>query len=216
MTRYDLIIFDCDGVLVDSEPIANDVEVAFFETLGLQLTASEARALFKGRTTTEVARVVEQRAAKPLPPSWQYEWAMATALAFVDRLQPTPGVRALLELVGQRGVRRCVASQSPLARVKLSLQITGLSGYFDEHIYTASMVARAKPAPDLFLFAAAQSGVDPEKCVVIEDSESGVRAATAAAMKVYGYAAGEEPTALDKAGATVFNSMQQLPSLLGL
>jgi len=213
--KFDLLIFDCDGVLVDSERLVNAIESQHLSRLGLSIGPEEARMMFKGKTVAEIAMVVESTAQRKLPVDWLYDWGMATALGFVRDLREVRGVREVLERLAHGDARTCVAPQSPLARVKLSLLITGLDWFFGDRIYTAAMVARGKPAPDLFLYAAEQMGAHPSNCAVIEDSENGVHAARAAGMSVFGYVADEDSTALSAAGAIVFDSMQKLPSLLG-
>lgn len=205
-----LVIFDCDGVLVDSEPLVNRIEAAYFTQLGAPMTGAEAGAKFKGKTVEQVAHVLEARIGRPLSPQFGYDWAMTTAFGLVTELQAVPGVYNVIERVRDAGFDICVASQSPLPRVRLSLHVTGLDRYFGENVFTASMVANPKPAPDLFLFAAQRMGARPERTVVIEDSPTGVRAARAAGMRVYGYAADESAAALKSAGASVFYSMDEL------
>jgi HAD superfamily hydrolase (TIGR01509 family) len=123
-------------------------------------------------------------------------------------------VADVLRILEQRGVHLCVASQAPPARTKLALQLTKLLHFFGSNVFTSFDVSRGKPHPDLFLYAAARLGVDPSRCVVIEDSPSGAEAATAAGMRVFVYAAGEEASELLCAGATVFREMSELPGLL--
>ncbi|QXP84363.1 HAD family hydrolase [Methylococcus sp. ANG] len=212
--KYELIIFDCDGVLVDSERLVNRITAAFFSERGLPIQADALRAMFKGKTMADVARWAETAARPPLNADWFYELGIATAQGFQRDLRPVEGIRPVLDLLTARGGKLCVASQSPPARLTLSLTVTGLGAYFGEHAYSAAQVARPKPAPDLFLHAARQMGASPEHCAVVEDSRSGVLAARAAGMTVYGYAADEEPDTLAEAGAIVFGSMAQLPHLL--
>jgi HAD superfamily hydrolase (TIGR01509 family) len=210
------VIFDCDGVLIDSERIVNQVEAEVLTRWGWPVSAPEVRALFKGRAFAELQAQIEQHLAGKLPSDWIYDWAMETAYAMQQRLREVPGVRALIEQLRAAGVPIAVASQSSLGRVHLSLALCRLDHYFGAHVSTASMVARPKPAPDVYLHAAASLGAAPTACSVIEDSPSGVRAARAAGMTVYGYAADEDATALAQAGATVFHHMSELPALLGL
>jgi HAD superfamily hydrolase (TIGR01509 family) len=145
-----------------------------------------------------------------------YDWAMQTAYGLKQELREIPGVRALIERLRAAAVPIAVASQSPLGRVRLSLALCRLDGYFGAHVSTASMVARPKPAPDVYLHAAASLAAAPADCIVIEDSPSGVIAARAAGMTVYGYAADEDADALARAGALVFRDMAELPARLGL
>jgi HAD superfamily hydrolase (TIGR01509 family) len=205
-----LVIFDCDGVLVDSERIVNRVEVELLAGWGLSLDEAQVRALFKGRVFADIAALITANAPRPLPTNWAYELAMATAASFRRHLREVPGVRAVIEHVRGRGIPVCVASQSSPWRVQLSLELCGLDRLFGAHVYTASHVARPKPAPDLFLHAARELGVPPEASVVIEDSPSGVRAAVAAGMRVYGFAADEDEHALRAAGAETFTRMTEL------
>jgi beta-phosphoglucomutase-like phosphatase (HAD superfamily)/ketosteroid isomerase-like protein len=209
---FDLVIFDCDGVLVDSEGLVNELESRHLARLGLDVSPAAARAAFRGRTVAQVAAATEALLGAPVPVEWLYDWGMETALGFVRALRPVAGVRDVVARLAEGGVPVCVASQSPRPRVELSLSITQLAGWFGEHVYTADVVPRPKPCPDLFLLAAARMGVEPWRCAVVEDSPTGVAAAIAAGMTVFGYAADEEPTAL--AGAVPFHGMDELPRLL--
>ena len=165
----ELIIFDCDGVLVDSERLVNRIEAEWLRDLGIVVTPTACRALLKGKTVAEIATLLETRLSRPLPPEWLYNRGMATANSLVQDLQACPGVTTVLETVTRRGIAKCVASQSPLPRVQPSLRVTGLAQYFGERVFTASMVARGKPAPELFLSAAERCGVAPEQCIGVCD-----------------------------------------------
>ena len=208
------VIFDCDGVLVDSERLVTQVESEHLQRLGLELSPEEARVSFLGLTVTDTAARIRQRLGKSLPPEWLHDWGMWTALMLTRSLRAVRGVTAVVEGLHRNGVPISVASQSPLPRVQLSLAVTGLTQYFGEQVFTASMVARPKPAPDLFNYAAEQMGVDPRSCVVIEDSPSGVAAGVAAGMDVLGYAADSDADRLAAAGAEVFREMGEVPELL--
>jgi HAD superfamily hydrolase (TIGR01509 family) len=208
------VIFDCDGVLVDSERLVTRVESEHLQRLGLALSPEEARARFMGLTVTDTATWIEERIGKSLPPEWLHDWGLWTALTLSRSLRAVPGVSAIVEHLHRHGVPMCVASQSPLPRVQLSLEVTGLAQYFDERVFTASMVTRPKPAPDLFLYAAKKIGMDARSCVVVEDSPSGVAAAVAAEMDVLGYAAESDAGSLAAAGAAIFHAMGELPELL--
>ena len=205
-----LVIFDCDGVLVDSEPLVNRIEAAYFTELGAPMSAQDAWDAFKGKTVGQVATALETRIGRPLSVEFGYQWAMTTALGLVRELKPIAGVIGAIERAQAAGAAICVASQSPLARVRLCLHVTGLEQCFGENVFTAQMVERPKPAPDLFLYAARRMNVPVERAIVIEDSPSGVTAARAAGMRVFGYAADESAAALEGAGATVFYSMDAL------
>ena len=210
------VLFDCDGVLVKSERLVCEIEVELLGRWGWELTAEDARRLFKGKPFAAIAAAVADRLGDRLPADWMYHWAMETANGFRKRLQEVEGVRAVIEKVVGAGLPTCVASQSPQPRAELSLGVCDLERYFEGRVFTSSLVQRPKPAPDLFLFAAEKIGVEPAQCTVSEDSPSGVVAARAANMRVLGYAADEDAARLQEAGAEVFSSMAEVPALLGL
>jgi HAD superfamily hydrolase (TIGR01509 family) len=213
--RSRAVIFDCDGVLVDSEPLVNRLESDLVTQLGIPCTPEDASRRFKGKTVSGVAESLEAELGRPLSKDWIYDWGMATALGFVRELRAIEGVEAVVRALSERRVPIAVASQSPPARVELSLRLCKLDSYFGPHVYTASMVARPKPAPDLYLITADRLGVAPSECVVIEDSPTGVRAAVSAGMTCFGYAASEAESGLRAAGATkVFRAMPMLLDLL--
>lgn len=182
-----MIIFDCDGVLADSEILSNAIDAEFMRSAGWQITAED---IIRDHIGQPKAVIWEQIAAKRGAP-WPDGLLAAADQALVARmeteLQPVAGIRAALErLPGPKAV----ASSSGLVKLRRSLQICGLSGFFGPHIYSASQVARGKPFPDVFLFAASQCGMAPAACVVLEDSVAGVTAALAAGMRVAGFTGG--------------------------
>src|SRR5688572_2984467 len=208
------IIFDCDGVLVDSEELASRVEAELARELGLNLTTDEAHDLFLGKTVDGVLELIAERSGRKLSAAFVYNWAFATAQAFMRELRPVPGVRAVVEEVRARGHLLAVASQSPLARVRFSLEVTGLADLFGRHMYVTSMVPRPKPAPDVYLLAASRLGVHPEDCVVVEDSPAGAAAALGAGMRAIGYAPGGTADAMRASGAVVIRTMPELLPLI--
>jgi HAD superfamily hydrolase (TIGR01509 family) len=208
--RLPALIFDCDGVLVDSEYLASRVESELTRELGLVLTVEEAHQLFLGQTVDGVLDRIAERTGKRPSSAFAYNWAFATAHAFKRELAPVPFVRAALEELQRRGHRLAVASQSPLARVRFSLEITALEVHFGTHVYVTSMVARPKPAPDIYLHAAAGLATPPADCIVIEDSPAGAASARAAGFRVIGYAPGDTFTAMRNTGVTVIRSMDEL------
>jgi len=213
-TRLPAIIFDCDGVLIDSEGLASRVEAELLRDLGLNLSVEETQRLFLGKTVDGVLDVIAARTGTRPGSIFTYNWAFATAHAFMHELQPVAGVRELAVELKRRGHAMAVASQSPLARVRFSLEVAGLSGLFGEHVYVTSMVARPKPAPDIYLLAAEKLGAPPTDCVVIEDSPAGASAARGAGMRAFGYAQGETAAAMQASGATVIGSMDEVLPLL--
>ena len=186
MAKIDLIIFDCDGVLVDSEILSCGCLCEALASHGIDLDINGALELFVGRST---AAVHEHYGAvgRVLPERFSAELKARVRETFAASLSPIEGVRATLDALR---LPICVASSSDLDRVSLSLALTGLSGYFGERLYSSQMVKHGKPAPDLFLYAAATMHADPHRTLVIEDSVSGVKAAKAAGMKVWGFVGG--------------------------
>jgi HAD superfamily hydrolase (TIGR01509 family) len=204
------LIFDCDGVLIDSEYLASRVESDVARDLGLTLGVEEAHEMFLGKTVEGVLDAIAARSGSRPSSTWVYNWAFATAHAFMRELKAVDGVGVAVEELRRRGYRMAVASQSPLARVRLSLQVAGLAGQFGDHIYVTSMVARPKPAPDIYLLAAQRLGAVPAQCIVIEDSVAGATAAAAAGMRVLGYAPGPAAAAMRSSGVPVIQSMHGL------
>lgn len=214
MSNARLVIFDCDGVLVDSEPLANAVLHAELQRLGDALSLEESAALFTGLSLSSCLEIVEERLGCSPPPDFLPRLRAGVVDAFRRELAPVAGIELVL-----RGLDHpfCVASSGSHEKIRFSLGLTGLHAYFDSRrIFSAEDVARGKPAPDLFLHAAAAMGFAPGRCVVVEDSLPGVRAARAAGMTVLGFGGGTGAGALRQAGAdAVFSRMDALPSLLG-
>src|ERR1700694_2721095 len=186
MTQPDLIIFDCDGVLVDSEVLSCRCLSQVLAGYGINLGLDQALDLFLGRSTTAVVEHYEAL-GRPIPEQFSTELRAGVRAAFASALCPIEGVGSVLE--GLR-IPHCVASSSDVDRVSLSLSLTGLAPHFDSQLYTSQMVARGKPAPDLFLYAAERMQADPRRTLVIEDSVSGVTAGKAAGMIVWGFVGG--------------------------
>jgi HAD superfamily hydrolase (TIGR01509 family) len=212
-----LVIFDCDGVLVDSEPISNGVLAGMLTAEGLPSTVAEARARYQGLMLREVLARAEASLGRPLPEDWLATFERERDAAFRRELRPVAGASETVGRITAAGVRVCVASQGKLAKTRLSLASTGLDRLFGEASrFSAYSVANGKPAPDVFLHAAAKMGAEAGGCVVVEDTPSGVRAAVSAGMRALGYAADSDERALRDAGAEVIYSLQELPGLLGL
>jgi HAD superfamily hydrolase (TIGR01509 family) len=212
-----LVIFDCDGVLVDSEVISNEVLARALAAQGLPTTLAEARRDYQGLLLADIIAIAQERLGRPLPEEWLARYEDDRAVAFRRDLKAVPGAGEAVEQIISAGLKVCVASQGKLEKTKLSLELTGLTHLFaEEELFSAYSVARGKPHPDLFLHAAASMGTDPSRCVVVEDSRSGVQAAASAGMRALGYAADSDPLSLQAAGAEVLASMNDLPELLGL
>jgi HAD superfamily hydrolase (TIGR01509 family) len=212
-----LVIFDCDGVLVDSERISNDVLARWLTDAGLPTTMTQARRECQGRLLREVQEMAEARLGRPLGPDWRAGYERDRALAFRRELEPVAGAAEAVARVRAAGVGACVASQGALAKTRLSLELTGLRSLFsEESLFSAEQVPRGKPHPDLFLHAAHAMGTDPPRCAVVEDTPSGVTAAVAAGMRALGYAADSDEAALRGAGAEIMYSLDELAGMLGL
>ncbi len=211
-----LVIFDCDGVLVDSEAIANRIMAETITATGIPITYEECRARFVGGTLQRVMDTVEEWLGRPLPAGWKEDFEARRNAAFREDLQPVPGVAAAVEALRAAGIPICVASSGTFEKMNLTLGLTGLKDYFDGNIFSAASVTRGKPAPDLFLYAAERMGQLPETCTVVEDSLLGVTAGVAAGMRVLAYAADGDADALKAAGGQPFADMAELPGLLGL
>ena len=210
------MIFDCDGVLVDSEPIAARLTAEAVSDLGWPMSAEQAKAEFLGDTFSNIIRRVEDKLGHAVPADWPAR-SQANLLAALEReLQPVPGVRSAIDALVAAGVSLAVGSQGSHQKMKLTLGVTGLLPYFEGRIFSASQVAQPKPAPDLFLLAAETLGFSPAQTVVVEDSTRGVKAALAAGMRILGYTASVGRDAIIAAGAEPIDDLSLLPALLGV
>jgi HAD superfamily hydrolase (TIGR01509 family) len=211
-----LLIFDCDGVLVDSEPIAARLTAEAVSELGWPMSAELAKAEFLGDTFSNIIRRIEEKLGRAVPANWPAR-SQANLLATFEReLSPVRGVRTAIEALVAAGVTLAVASQGTHEKMQLTLRVTGLLPFFEGRIFSATQVSRPKPAPDLFLLAAETLGFSPRDTVVIEDSTRGVKAALAAGMRILGYTASVGREAMVAAGAEPVDDLSQLPALLGL
>ncbi|WP_051723508.1 HAD family phosphatase [Streptomyces albus] len=213
--RYDLVIFDNDGVLVDSEPISNRALAAYLTELGHPTTYEDSLRDYMGSAMHRVHDLVLARSGRRLPDDFDETFHRRVFEEFRRRLRPVPGVDGVLAGLAAAGVPYCVASSGSHERIRVTLTTTGLYDHFgEERIFSAQDVGRGKPAPDLFLHAAAAMGVPPGRCAVVEDSPLGVRAAVAAGMDVYGFTALTPAGELAEATA-LFSAPAELPLLLG-
>jgi HAD superfamily hydrolase (TIGR01509 family) len=207
-----LIIFDCDGVLVDSERLSIKIDVAVLAELGWVLTEAEAVERFVGLSMKQMRDRVESHLGRTLPEDWEEEFQHRLRETLASELRPVEGIVEALNAIHDT---TCVASSGTQEKIRFSLGLTGLYERFAGRIFSATEISRGKPAPDLFLHAAEQMGVEPSSCVVVEDSAPGVTAALAAGMRVLAYAGGVTPAArLSLPGAVVFDDMRDLAPLL--
>jgi HAD superfamily hydrolase (TIGR01509 family) len=212
--RYDLVIFDNDGVLVDSEPISNRLLADYLTELGHPTTYEDSLRDYMGAAMHRVHDLVAERTGQRLPEDFDDVFHARVFAAFERELKPVAGVAGVLEKLAADGVPYCVASSGSHERIRVGHRTTGLDRWFDDgRIFSSQDVGRGKPAPDLFLYAAERMGVAPGRCVVVEDSPLGVQAANAAGMDVLGFTAMTPAERL--AGATqLFGDFGELADLL--
>ncbi|MDP5308144.1 HAD family hydrolase [Paracoccus spongiarum] len=209
----DLIIFDCDGVIADSEIISATVLIAQLAELGLPVTLDEVRRDFLGRSFPTVARLLRDRFGQPLPGDFEASYRRRLLDRFATELRPTPG---LTEMLAGLTHPACVATSSSPPRVATTLAVLGLTARFGPHVFTASEVANGKPAPDLFLLAARRMGIAPARCLVVEDSPPGIAAGLAAGMQVLHYRGGAHLRGLPATPGPVrgFDNWAEFPQFL--
>ncbi|KPI00265.1 HAD-superfamily hydrolase, subfamily IA, variant 3 [Actinobacteria bacterium OK074] len=184
-----LVVFDNDGVLVDSEPLANRELSALLTACGVATSYEDSIRRYMGGTLDRVRSMVRRDTGRELPADFAQRYRARLKAVFERELRPVAGIPEILSALAERGTPFCVASSSPRDRLELALRVTGLAPRFGHRVYSADDVARGKPAPDLFLYAAGRMGVDPARAVVVEDSVPGVEAAVAAGMACIAFAA---------------------------
>ena len=217
--QFDLVIFDCDGVLIDSEVISNRTTVAALNAIGYLISEDEASRAFTGRSYASIRRDIEADWGQPLPMSFEADVQEQTLNEMATSLQAIGGIS---DALSRLDLARCVASSSSVEWITSGLRKTGLFDYLEPHFFSASMVKNGKPAPDIFLHAAEQMGTPPERALVIEDSVPGVQAGVAAGMTVIGFTGGshitdkaEHGVRLSTVGATlVTEDIRDLPDLI--
>jgi HAD superfamily hydrolase (TIGR01509 family) len=210
--KFELIIFDCDGVLVDSELITNRVFAAMLNGLGIHVSIEDMFERFVGRSMPQCLEIITGLLGRPVPDGFVEDYHARSAAALKQELKAVPDIEMVLATVG---LPFCVASSGTHEKMQTTLGITGLLPQFNGRMYSVTEVARSKPDPDVFLYAARQQGVVPAACAVIEDTPTGVRAGVAAGMTVFGYCALTPKAKLIEAGAHhTFERMRDLPQLI--
>jgi HAD superfamily hydrolase (TIGR01509 family) len=211
-SRFSLVIFDCDGVLVDSELITNRIFASMLNELGIAVTLEDMFEQFVGRSMAACLEKIAGLLGRPVPEDFVHQYQVRTNAALQSDLKMVPGIGAVLD---QIKMPYCVASSGSHEKMQTTLGITGLLPRFQGKLFSVTEVARGKPFPDVFLYAAAKLGVAASKCAVVEDTPTGVAAGVAAGMTVYGYCALTPQHRLEEAGAHyTFDSMSKLPILL--
>ncbi len=213
-----LVIFDCDGVLVDSEPAANRVLAEMITEAGLPTSVDECCARYVGRTLESSIALIEESLGRAVPDEWRTDLRRRERAAWESELASVPGVEAVLRHLQTEAIAYCVASSGSKDKMRFTLSHTGLLPLVRDVLFSATEVARSKPYPDIFIHAAEVMGQPAERCVVIEDSVFGAQGARAAGMQVFGYIADPytDVKGLEQAGAEIFSEMAELPILLGL
>ena len=210
--KFGLVIFDCDGVLVDSELITNRVFAGMLNELGIPVTLEDMFERFVGRSMPQCLDLITKMLGRPVPPHFVEEYQTRSAAALRSELKAVPDIETVL--AGIR-VPYCVASSGTHEKMQTTLGLTGLLPQFRGKMYSVTEVAQSKPFPDVFLYAARRQGVAPADCAVIEDTPTGVRAGVAAGMTVFGYCAMTPKQRLIAAGAHhTFERMRDLPGLI--
>ncbi|MBB3697011.1 HAD-IA family hydrolase [Flammeovirga yaeyamensis] len=210
MMKIKAIIFDCDGVLVDSESITMKVFIELFAKYGATMTYQEALDKFVGKAFNQILDCIEEEYDVELPSDFEDQFRAQTFAAFKTDIQPIEGIK---EVLSQLKLPYAVASNGPMSKMQLNLTTTGLIQYFDHHLYSAYDLKAWKPDPKLFIHAATQLGFSPEECLVIEDSLSGVEAALNGGFKVMAYVDGAEKEIFNQKGVKTFDKMIDLLDL---
>jgi HAD superfamily hydrolase (TIGR01509 family) len=217
MALPQLVIFDCDGILVDTENLANRRLAGWLTEAGYPATFEMCRRNFSGRSMASVYDEVSA-AGVELGADFVERWNLGLPDLFAQGVEEIPHVRGVIEAVRAAVIPYCVATSARLAKMQLTLGATGLLHYFEHAMFSASMVGRSKPFPDLFLHAASTMGFAPSACIVIEDSVPGVHAAVAAGMRVFAYHGDpySDRHGLAAGGGILFDDMRDLPAMIGL
>ena len=214
-SRPDLVLFDCDGVLVDSEPVTNRLLQANLAARGLDVPYDQVITLFVGGTIMGVRKQARAMGAE-LEDDWVDRFYTDMFAALAEEVTPIPGVSDMLDVLDAHNIPYAVCSNGPHAKMDITLQRCGLTERFQGRVYSREDVPNPKPAPDLYLHAAARAGIAPERCVVIEDSPSGAKAGKAAGIFTCGFARETDPARLSPICDALFDDMSQLPDLLQL
>ena len=221
MVKFDAVLFDCDGVLVDSEPITNGVLRLMLHEIGWHLTSAECMRIFVGKAVIDEAALIESQTGQPVTELWLAEFRQRRNVALLRDLNAIDGaVDAVAKIHDRYAGRIACASGADRFKVELQLDKCGLMPYFKDRIFSGHEQPLSKPAPDVYLAAAAALNVDTRRCAIVEDTVTGVTAGVAAGAVVFGYsppeAGHDAPDALRAAGAShIFTEMAALPELLG-
>lgn len=209
--KYKCVIFDCDGVLVDSEIITCKVLVSMARELGVDIDLDYTVKNFMGKSLKHIMEYLDTQLDFPLPADFEKEYRKRTFSKFAEELQPIEGVQALIEKIN---IPFCVASSGPLSKIKANLTITNMADQFAGRMFSCYEINSWKPEPDIFLHAAKTMGFNPDECAVVEDSTVGVQAALAGGFDVFMYSKNNNGHFADRDKVTPFSHMDELPRLL--
>lgn len=213
MAGYKCIIFDSDGVLVDSETLSAKVFQQMALELGFELDFHAAVEQFSGTSMKESLKFIQNNIQGPLPDTFEKEFRSRTYEVYKKELKAVPGI---VDLIEKLQVPFCVASSGPLEKIRLNLGLVGLLEHFEGRIFSSYDIDKWKPDPGIFIYAATEMGYKPEECVVIEDSAAGIRAAISGSFMVFALASKSRKEHFEQLGAVTFEDMKELETLLGL
>lgn len=207
------IIFDCDGVLVDTEKIGNGILLEMAQQHGFEMEIEDAYRQFNGRNLKDCFRYIEETIDQKLPDNFETEYREKSFEAFKTQVKPMEGVVSFIEKLK---IPYCVASSGPVEKIRLNLEVSGLLDKFENKIFSSYQINSWKPEPGIFLYAAKEMGFDVKDCIVLEDSKAGVKAGVSGGFKVYGFANGFNNEDLEEEGAVLFSSYEELSAVLEL
>ena len=209
------IIFDCDGVLVDTEKIGNGILLEMAQEHGFEMELEDAYRHFNGRNLKDCFRHIEEAIDQKLPENFETEYREKSFEAFKTQVKPMEGIIDFIENIEKLEIRYCVASSGPVDKIRLNLEVAGLLDRFENKIFSSYQIGSWKPEPGIFLHAAAAMGFEVKDCIVVEDSKAGVKAGVSGGFKVYGFANGFNNEDLEEEGAELFSSYEELSEKLG-
>ncbi|KAF2507275.1 HAD family hydrolase [Flavobacterium foetidum] len=207
------IIFDCDGVLVDTEKIGNGILLAMAQEHGFEMELEDAYRHFNGRNLKDCFRHIEEAINQKLPETFEAEYRTKSFKAFKTQVKPMEGV---VDFIEKLKIPFCVASSGPEEKIRLNLEVAGLLDKFENKIFSSYQIGSWKPEPGIFLHAAQEMGFDVKDCIVLEDSKAGVKAGVSGGFKVFGFANGFNNEDLEEEGAELFSSYEELRKKLDL
>lgn len=210
------IIFDCDGVLVDTEKIGNGILLAMAKEHGFKMELEDAYRHFNGRNLKDCFRYIEETIDQKLPDNFETEYREKSFEAFKTQVKPMQGVIDFIRNIEKLNISYCVASSGPEDKIRLNLEVAGLLDKFENKLFSSYQIGSWKPEPGIFLHAAKEMGFDVKDCIVLEDSKAGVKAGISGGFKVYGFANGFNNEDLEDEGAELFSSYEELSEMIGV